>query len=429
MNDSTDKKEDGRQQSFESFGLLAGGLAHDYNNMLTAMLGNVDLILCEDIPDSVRETANDIKAMMLKAATLVRRMLSCASQTEPQNERIDFNVLVRDIVRIMKRAIPENAAVNVAPAMRVPLVLADTAMFWQVVMNLVINACDALEGRSGIVTVSVSRRDIDEASAALFTADHPVAPGVYVELSVADTGCGMDAALVSRIFEPLFTTKAKGNGLGLPSVAATVNRYGGAMRVESEKGLGTTFRIEIPALLDASGAPVYPEASRVASPAGAAAAAEAAPSASASAAPVRPCVCAAQVAPAKRRPSGEKAGILVVDDDAAIVKLLRIILGKGGYAVFTASNGELGASAYRDNAAAIDLCLIDASMGAGMNGLDLCAAIRAENPTIPLVLMSAYRAKEMSDRMAASGVTTFLAKPFRGGEVLDLCAKFIGRAG
>ena len=135
MNDNAPSDGKGRFLCFESFGLLAGGLAHDYNNMLTAMLGGIDLILCDAIPDSVRDTANDIKAMMLKAATLVRRMLSCASGSEPQNERIDLNVLVRDIVRIMRRAIPDNAVVSIAPTVRLPYVYAAPAMLWQVMMH------------------------------------------------------------------------------------------------------------------------------------------------------------------------------------------------------------------------------------------------------------------------------------------------------
>ncbi|MBR0055811.1 MAG: response regulator, partial [Kiritimatiellae bacterium] len=129
-------------------------------------------------------------------------------------------------------------------------------------------------------------------------------------------------------------------------------------------------------------------------------------------------------------PPGGIAGgaILVVDDDASIVKLLKIILERAGHRVVTAGSGEDGLEAYGREGAGIAICLIDASMGAGMSGLDLCAAIRAGNAGIPLILMSAYRAKEMNDRMSASGVTEFLAKPFRGGDVVALCAKYAGGA-
>ena len=437
MNDNAPSDGKGRFLCFESFGLLAGGLAHDYNNMLTAMLGGIDLILCDDIPDSVRDTANDIKAMMLKAATLVRRMLSCASGSEPQNERIDLNVLVRDIVRIMRRAIPDNAVVSIAPTVRLPYVYADTAMLWQVMMNLIINACDALERRDGIVTVTVVPRRLDSAALARFRSDAALEPGDYVEVSVADTGCGIDAALVDKIFDPLFTTKANGNGLGLPTTLAIVNACKGGIRVDSEKGQGTTFRVILPAMRDAAGAVVWPEAPAAAgtppspgvSPAASEVAAAPAPPSPLPAVPVPPADASVPSASARRRASGEKPTIMVVDDDTAIVKLLTLILGKAGYAVVTAYGGDEGLEVYRNHAGEIDLCLIDASMGAGMNGLDLCAAIRAASADIPLILMSAYRAKEMSERMAVSGVTTFLAKPFRGGEVVALCARYLGRAG
>ena len=441
MNENKIQDDRGRLQSFESFGLLAGGLAHDYNNMLTAMLGNVDLILCEDIPDSVRETATDIKAMMLKAATLVRRMLSYASRSEPQDERIDFNVLVRDIVRIMKRAIPDNAVVNIAPAVGVPYVMADTAMFWQVVMNLVVNACDALEGKEGIVTVSVGAGSYDAADLASYYGARPLPGGDYVEIDVTDTGCGMDAETRQRIFEPLFTTKAKGNGLGLASVMTILNAYSGGVKVESEKGKGTTFRVVVPAYHAEDGSLVYPDDAppKAPQPASAAAAkpvpqpvreAASAKAAEPAGVPVfKAGVSSSPVAAASAQP-GEKRTVLVVDDDPSIVRLLKIILEKSGrYSVITASSGDQGLEVYHRESAVVSLCLVDASMGAGMNGLDLCAAIRAESPTIPLVLMSAYRAKEMSARMATSGITTFLAKPFRGGDVIELCAKYVGGHG
>ena len=415
-----------KKRSFETFGLLAGGLAHDYNNMLTAMIGGIDLILCDDIPESAREAATDVKATMLKAATLVRRMLSCATGAEAQPEPLDLGVAVGDIVRIMRRAIPDNAVVNLTVRNPLPQVMADAAMVWQAVMNLVTNACDALEGADGMITLEVRKVAEDAESIARFASGAQLSPGTYVEVAVSDTGCGMDAETLARIYEPLFTTKRNGNGLGLPSAVSVMATFGGGVKVESERGKGTTFTLAFPAIAGS-------EAAMEDAPGnGAAPKAAAAPRAG-QAAPALgggPGQAAAPAIPrAAARPAvapGERPTILVVDDDASIVKLVRIILEKGGYRVVTASNGEEGLVTYGANVGEISMCLIDASMGAGMNGLDLCAAIRAANDTIPLILMSAYRAKEMNDRMAASGVTTFLAKPFRGGDVLALCAKYAG---
>lgn len=408
-----------KEKNLSSFGLLAGGLAHDYNNMLTAMLGGIDLILCDDISDSVREAATDIKATMLKAAVLVKRMLSCATGAEAQPERLDLNTAAADIVRIMRRSIPENAVVNFTPAQGLPPIMADAAMLWQVIMNLVVNACDALGGGDGLVAISTRAFRASPAELAGFKSEAPLDAAVYAEVSVSDTGCGMTPETLEKIFDPLFTTKSNGNGLGLASVASAVALFRGGIKVESTPGKGTVFRIAFPALEEEAGdAAALPYDGDAAAPESCPCAAAAAPEAAASPAAGAPAP-AAPAAPAT-------VTVLVVDDDASIVKLLKIILSKAKYNVVTASDGRSGLEAYRSNRGSVSICLIDASMGAGMDGLELCAAIRAEDADIPLVLMSAYRAKEMSGRMAASGVTTFLAKPFRGGEVLGLCAKFTG---
>lgn len=439
MNFNMKNGDKGRQQACESFALLAGGLAHDYNNMLTAMLGNIELILCDDIPDSVRDTAKDIKIIMLKAATLVRRMLSYASHSEPQNERVDLNDLVRDIVRIMRRAIPENAVVSIEPPERIPVIWVDAAMFWQVVMNLIINACDSLEGNVGCVKVAVKHQRMTASALSDFNSSSPLIPGDYVQFSVADTGCGMDEETKARIFEPLFTTKTKGNGLGLPSVSSIVNNYGGGIRVNSVKGRGTTFSIIVPAFhsengellfSDGLGSELSPEeAKKFSTYSRTSDNAQSVTPPTDSSQPTSPTPAVSTTPSAHpKRPDG-KHSILVVDDDASIVTLLKIILQKTNlYTVLTAHSGEEGLAIFQQDPSAINLCLVDASMGAGMNGLDLCAAIRTQNATIPLILMSAYRAKEMSARMATSGVTAFLPKPFRGADVLDLCSKCLTAA-
>lgn len=433
MNDNNINTEKGRIQSLEGFGLLAGGLAHDYNNMLTAMLGNIDLILCDDIPDSVRETAEDIKSVMLRAATLVKRMLSYASHSEPHNEEVDLNGVVKDIVRIMKRAIPDNAVVNILPQQRVPLVFADVASLWQVIMNLIVNACDALEGSVGLVKVGITHKKLNNDGLKQFVSDGQILPGDYVEIMVEDSGCGMDDATAARIFEPLFTTKTKGNGLGLPSVLSIVTTNKGGIKVESIKGKGTVFKVVIPAHRKENGDLLYADGK---GEAGIQKAnlqnVQGAKSENTDAIPTaespETTSLSADKTPARvtRCPEGtEIKTILVVDDDVSIVKLLKIILEKSKcYKVVSAYNGEQGLSVFKQNKDEISLCLVDASMGAGMNGIDLCSAIRTESQ-VPFILMSAYRAKEMSTRMVTAGVSAFLAKPFRGSDVLDACSKFL----
>ncbi len=423
-------------QKTESFGLLAGGLAHDYNNMLTAMLGNVDLILCDQsIEPGIRETVGDVRSAMLRASSLVRRMLAYACKSEPVIEQTDVNAMVKDLTRLMKRSIPDNARLSLATGENVPVIKIDSTQLWQIVMNLIVNACDALDGRQGNVRVTTNGMELTDEELATLKSSEGLKAGWYAVIEVEDTGIGMDDRTITRIFDPFFTTKTNGRGLGLSSVISIVKSYGGGVGVRSHVGQGTLFRIVLPACLSASGRPVYPEdlvrkstaalaadIMKGGASSGAAPAPATAPQASSPAAPAVP----ATPAPATpQSPEDGRKTLLVVDDDASILKLLKIILKSGGYNVVTASNGQEGVATYEKSPDLFALALVDASMGVGMNGIEMCAEIRKVNPSIPLVLMSAYRAKEMSSKMSAAGISGFLAKPFRGNDVLDLVAKYL----
>ena len=429
-----------QMQKTESFGLLAGGLAHDYNNMLTAMLGNVDLILCDQsIEPGIRETVGDVRSAMLRASALVRRMLAYACKSEPVVEQTDVNAMVKDLTRLMKRSIPDNARLALATGENVPVIKIDSTQLWQIVMNLIVNACDALDGRQGNVRVTTLGMELSADELASLNSGGEMKGGWYAVIEVEDTGIGMDDRTIQRIFDPFFTTKANGRGLGLASVISIVKSYGGGVGVRSHVGQGTTFRIVLPACLSASGRPIYPEemvrkstaalAEAImkggASTGESAASASNAPAAENASAPAAP--APAPVQPAAPATDNRKT-LLVVDDDASILKLLKIILKSGGYNIVTATNGQEGVATYEKSPDLFSLALVDASMGVGMNGIEMCGEIRKTNKTIPLILMSAYRAKEMSTKMSAAGITGFLAKPFRGNDVLDLVAKYLKSA-
>jgi signal transduction histidine kinase/ActR/RegA family two-component response regulator len=427
-----------QMQKTESFGLLAGGLAHDYNNMLTAMLGNVDLILCDQsIEPGIRETVGDVRSAMLRASMLVRRMLAYACKSEPVVEQVDVNAMVKDLTRLMKRSIPDNARLALATGENVPVIKIDSTQLWQIVMNLIVNACDALDGRQGNVRVTTLGMELSNDELASLNSSGELKGGWYAVIEVEDTGIGMDDRTIQRIFDPFFTTKANGRGLGLASVISIVKSYGGGVGVRSHVGQGTTFRIVLPASMSASGRPVYPE--DLVRKSTAALAEEimkgGAPTGEAAASSPKAVATAAQAAspagqtpppaqPAAAADDGRKT-LLVVDDDASILKLLKIILKSGGYNIVTATNGQEGVATYEKSPDLFSLALVDASMGVGMNGIEMCGEIRKTNRTIPLILMSAYRAKEMSSKMSAAGITGFLAKPFRGNDVLDLVAKYL----
>lgn len=415
-----------QMQRTENFGLIAGGLAHDYNNMLTAMQGNVELLLCEDISPEVRETVEDIKTAMHRSSELVHRMLAHVRKSEPIEEKIDLNSLISNLIRLVSRSIPNNADVDFVPGGKIPLIAADSVQVWQVVMNLVVNACDALNGRRGFVHVRTSVRKFGDEDFAPYQNGAALKPGLFAVLEVEDSGLGMDESTSKRIFSPFFTTKPTGKGLGLASVAAIVAASKGGISVESELGVGTTFRIIVPVCLREDGSPLFKleeapvEKKKNIVPSGKAVAmAEAARKKE-----ENERKAAAAPAASVTSSSDGKKSILVVDDDTSILKLLKIILTSGGYKVTIASSGEEGLKTYDAAEGKFDVCLVDASMGTGMNGLDLCSAIRSRNTEIPLVLMSAYRAKEMSAKMASSGVSGFLAKPFRSADVLETIKRY-----
>ena len=428
-------------QKTESFGLLAGGLAHDYNNMLTAMLGNVDLILCDNtIAPGVRETVGDVRSAMLRASSLVRRMLAYACKSAPVVEQTDINAMVKDLVRLMRRSIPDNVRLIVAAGDAVPVIQVDSTQLWQVVMNLVINACDALNERQGTVRLSTLGMQMSGQELEAFNSADPLKDGWYSVIEVEDTGVGMDDRTVRRIFDPFFTTKANGRGLGLSSVISIVKSYGGGIGVRSRLGQGTTFRIVFPSDLNEAGTPVYPEdlakkstASIVSSMVFEKDKADG-PSPDQGETPQKPAVEKTPEVPSAESPAASaeaadgKKTLLVVDDDVSILKLLKIILKSAGYNIVTATNGMEGLKVYQKSPKLFSLALVDASMGAGMNGMELCGEIRKQNATLPLILMSAYRAKEMSSKMATAGISGFLAKPFRGNDVVDLVAKYLKSA-
>ena len=416
-----------QMQKSASFGLIAGGLAHDYNNLLTAMLGNVEIILCDAVSDRVRETATDLRVAMLHASALVRRMLSY-TKTEPNIEPTDVNSLVRDLIRLMLRSVPDNAKLVLATGDRVPVINADSTQFWQVVINLVVNACDALQGRPGTVRVTTLEMKFGTSEELVaYKSQDPLKPGTYAVLEVSDTGSGMDERTKARLFEPFFTTKTNGRGLGLASVFSIVRAYGAGIAVNSHPGEGTTFRVVLPAALAENGSVLYPDdlAKKQTAfvtpppPPAPQPSPSPGPSSSAPAAPETPTEQAASVA------EGSKGHILIVDDDASILKLLQIILKGGGYKITTASSGTEGLKTYERLADSVSLALVDASMGVGMNGLELCTEIRKRSEALPLILMSAYKAKEMGSRITASGITGFLPKPFRSADVLELVAKYM----
>ena len=249
-------------QKLESLGVLAGGIAHDFNNLLMVVLGHAEIALKEISPMSpARGNLTEIATAARRAADLCRQMLAYAGKASFSLERVGLRELVEEMAHLLQTAISKKAILNLNLERGLSSIQADPSQIRQIVMNLIINASEAIGDRSGVITVSVGATRCDEEYLRRTELREDLAPGLYVHLEVTDTGSGMDAETRSRIFEPFFSTKFTGRGLGLAAVLGIVRAHKGAMKVNSEPGMGTAFKILFPALLEGKDAAAVPDSS------------------------------------------------------------------------------------------------------------------------------------------------------------------------
>jgi PAS domain S-box-containing protein len=369
-------------QKMEAIGRLAGGVAHDFNNILTVIQSYAELLALELGPAGAGHgDLDEIRRAAERAAALTSQLLAFSRRQVLDPEVLDPNEVVRDTERMLRRLIGEDIELVTRLQPGVAPVLADAGQFTQVLLNLAVNARDAMPdgGRLLIETADVELDDV-------YARGHAgLAPGPHVVLSVTDTGLGMDAETRSRVFEPFFTTKApgKGTGLGLSMVYGFVEQSGGRIWVYSEPGQGTTFKIHLPAAAEAD-----PEPAR-------------APRAAAH-------------APAH----AGQATVLVVEDEEEVRKVVVRTLGEHGYTVLEAVNGREALAIAAERRGGIDLVLTDVVMPE-MKGGELAEHLRREHPGVRLLMMSGYTEEEASLRAVLTAGTAFLEKPFTASRLLD----------
>jgi PAS domain S-box-containing protein len=360
-------------QKLEAIGQLAGGVAHDYNNLLTVQLGHLSLLReGPPLPPDVDESLREIERSARMAAQLTRQLLAFSRRQVLQKQRLDLNDVLENLLRMLRRILPEDIMLELNPAPESLWLDADAGMMEQVVMNLVVNARDAMPG-GGRLTLSTQ--------AVTFSAESlPPAPdarpGDYACLVVADTGEGMDAVTRARIFEPFFTTKdpSKGTGLGLATVYGIVKQHSGWIEVESAEQRGTVIRVYYPAATaDAeSGADQLHER----------------------ASPLH----------------GDGQTILVAEDNPAVRQTLTTSLQRLNYAVLAAAGTAEALGLWQAHHRTIALLLTDMVMRDGDNGLELARALRVDRPELPIVIMSGYSQDLVSGGLDADMV--FLPKPW-----------------
>jgi PAS domain S-box-containing protein len=363
-----------QSQKMEAIGQLAGGIAHDFNNLLTAILGYSDW-LARDIPvaDSRHAQVAEIQKAAERAAGLTRQLLTFSRGQMLQPEVLNLARLVSEILPMLRRVIGEHIEVVGKTGAEVSPVLADRSQIEQVVLNLAVNARDAM-ARGGRLQITTDRVWLDDTFAA-----HEATPGRYVMLEVSDNGAGMDAETKSRIFEPFFTTKEPGlgTGLGLATVYGIVRQMGGIIRVESEPGRGATFRL------------YFPETAERAEPV-----------------TLRP----AEIL------SGHES-ILLVEDDESVRTFVRQVLKQHGYAVLEAHDLMSALATVHAHTGPIDLIVTDVLMPRG-TGPELVRALAQVLPKIPALFISGYADAALARQVTFPKASHFLQKPFSAADLL-----------
>ncbi|MBC7897795.1 MAG: response regulator [Cytophagaceae bacterium] len=360
-------------QKMESIGRLAGGIAHDFNNILTAIRGNVDLLL-DDVPEGHASLVGlgDIRDAAERATALTRQLLAFSRKQAMQTRDLDLASLVRDMEKMLRRVIGEDVVLLTQPSDNVGMVRADPGQLEQVLLNLAVNARDAM-ATGGLLTIETRNVRLDASTASALA----LGVGDYVCLVVRDTGHGMDDETKSRVFDPFFTTKpaGKGTGLGLAMVYGIVRQSNGAVSVDSDPDRGATFRLYFPRV----------------------------PTPSERIVPFMP-------SPTDGITLRREASLLLVEDDQAVRALTRRILQEAGYSVREASDAYEALGMVGPDCAGIDLVVSDVIMP-GMGGRDLANELRVRRPDLRILFISGY----LDIDLAALGLdqrTRLLSKPF-----------------
>jgi len=380
-------------QKLESLGVLAGGIAHDFNNLLVGILGNVGLAHLEMPPDSpLRPYCEQIEQAAFRARDLTNQLLAFAGKGKFQIVAANLSDLVRDTADLLRVSIPRRVALDLHLAPDLPPILADATQIRQVVMNLLTNASEAVGDSPGTITLVTGSVHADRAYLAGAFVDEDIPEGDYVFLDVSDTGCGMDAETRAKIFDPFFSTKFSGRGLGLAAVLGIVRGHRGAVRVYSEPGQGTAVKVLFPAAEKGTAVPHRPS----------------------------------EEAPAPRDADFRGSGtVLVIDDEPSVRDVARAILERAGFEVLVAASGREGLERFRACADRIVAVLLDMTMP-DLAGEEVFAELRSIRPDVPVILSSGYNEQDAVRRFTAdvsagpeSGLAGFIQKPYLPADLLS----------
>lgn len=367
-------------QKMEAIGQLAGGVAHDFNNILASIMMEADLAAREpDLSANAKTAFNDIRTGVERAANLTRQLLAFSRRQIIQTRTLDLNEIVNSLARMLKRILGDDVRLQLHLHPSPLLTRADAGMLDQVLMNLVVNARDAMpDGGQLLIETSEQSFTLEEAAAI-----PDLMAGRYACLRVADTGCGMSSEVMAHIFEPFFTTKepGKGTGLGLATVFGIMKQHGGAITVSSQTGQGTTFRAFLRSEEVGAGESI----------------------------------CSAD----NNKPHQGTETILLVEDEPTVRQLTRIVLERAGYSVFEARNGIEAQQVWEQHQNAIQLLFTDIMMPEGLTGRDLAARLQARNPKLCVIFTSGYSVDIAGRELTLQAGQNFIQKPVSPSHLLE----------
>ena len=373
-------------RKLESLSIMAGGLAHDFNNLLVAMMGQISIAKAKmDEEHASHDNLDKAIRAMETAALLTRQLLAYTGHGHFEVEPVQLNSFISQNIHHFQDSLPPNITLQANLHETLPHIQADSVQIQQIIINLLLNAADAIGSQVGSVTLTTAPYHLTPDQI-----DHwqqpneTVAAGNFVLLEVADTGCGMNNVTQNRIFDPFYSTKGAGRGLGLAAVLGIVRGHKGVVKIKSQVGQGTSFRFLFPA--DETEPPE------------------------------------AETAVSQAQP--DRKIVLVIDDDKQVREAICDILELDDVAVIAAADGEEGVALFADLQAQLGLVILDLSMP-GMNGIDTFAALQEIDPTVKVILSSGYTEGEVRQKMTGTQPTGYLQKPYRIETVLHTVDKYL----
>ncbi len=381
-----------QNQKLESLAVLIEGIGNDFNNHIMTILGNAELgLMYDNLDPQVKEFFQNIKKSAQQAANVSRQLLVYAGQTPFKLEHLDLNKVIRSMFSLLNVSICHKTTLRMDLSPNLPKIYGDKIQIGQILLNLVNNASEALEGGYGVVSISTGIQYCNNDYFSTTYIHRDIKEGDYVYLEVSDTGCGIPRKDLTKIFDPFYTTKIKGQGLGLSAVLGVINTLKGTIKVYSEVGKGTTFKVLLP-IGNQDLNKIKPSETEVES---------------------------------RRRDRHEKKGtIMVIDDQPHLLRTAKLMLERLGYEALTYETGREALEAYEEKKDDIMTILLDLSMP-GMDGKEVFRRLRLINPDVKVILSSGYAERDVMFEFSGKRLVGFLQKPYLSKDLENMIQKAI----